>query len=292
MEPNTAPIDDPDLIDPSDAQPADSRFRTCIVTRAELPPDDLIRFVVGPDGQVVPDLARRLPGRGVWVSLDSKAVTAAVKSKAFSRSMKRQVKADPELPALIERLLVRRAVEALSIANKAGLVVSGFAKVDAELTRGPLALLHAADAAEDGSHKLDRKWLAINADAKTAGNGDLEAETAAGQGAEPMARQGRPAPIFSGLTIDQLSLAIGRENVVHACLRQGGAASRVVDALIRIMRYRGGASVLAAASGSSVTGGLPAAGTVASEHLIDTRPNPADCQPGNGPKAAKTDAPQ
>jgi uncharacterized protein len=220
MEPNAATHVEPDLmgprVEPDDVQPANSSLRTCVVTRAELTPDELIRFVVGPDGAVVPDLARRLPGRGVWVTLDCKAVEKAIKTKAFARSMKRQVTASPELPALIERLLVKRSIEALSIANKAGLVLTGFGKVEAELTRGPLALMHATDAAEDGCQKLNRKWVAINAD------------------------HNRSAMIVAGLTIEQLSLAIGRENVVHTCLRHGGAASRFVDAITRTTRYRTG----------------------------------------------------
>jgi uncharacterized protein len=220
MEPTEASHVEPDhdgpSVEPHDVQPANSSLRTCVVTRAERKPDELIRFVVGPDGAVVPDLARRLPGRGVWVTLDCKAVEKAVKTKAFSRSMKRQVTASPDLPALIERLLVKRSIEALSIANKAGLVLTGFGKVEAELTRGPLALMHATDAAEDGCHKLNRKWVAINADLN------------------------RSALIIGGLTIEQLSLAIGRENVVHTCLRPGGAASRFVDAITRTMRYRTG----------------------------------------------------
>jgi uncharacterized protein len=203
-----------------DAGATQCPLRTCIVARTEHQPDDLIRFVAGPDGSIVPDLARRLPGRGVWVTLDRKAVATAVKTKAFSRALKRQVTTDPALPDMIDRLMLKRAVDALSIANKAGQFVSGFAKVEAELMRAPLALLHAVDAAEDGCHKLDRKWQAINAD--------------------PSNPDARDALIFSGLTIEQLSLAIGRENVVHACLRQGGAASRFVDAITRLMRYRTG----------------------------------------------------
>jgi uncharacterized protein len=237
MEPATATHDEPDQTGPDDAPPADGALRTCVVTRVERTPDELIRFVVGPDGAVVPDLARRLPGRGVWVTLDTAMVATAVKTKAFSRSMKRQVTASPDLPALIERLLVKRSMEALSIANKAGLVLTGFGKVEAELTQSPRALMHATDAASDGCLKLDRKWLAINAD------------------------RNRTALILVGLTIEQLSLAIGRENVVHACLRHGGAASRFVDALTRTMRYRTGDRPVVVADASSdadtKTGGPP-----------------------------------
>jgi uncharacterized protein len=217
--PGVAAESDADLRD-GDVADRHNPMRTCVVTRTEHLPADLIRFVVGPDGAIVPDLARRLPGRGVWVTLDRSMIATAVKSKAFARSMKRQVLTDPALPELIDRLLVKRTMEALSIANKSGLFVSGFAKVEAELTRAPLALLHGADAADDGCHKLNRKWQAINAD--------------------PSNPDAREALIFSGLTIEQLSLAIGRENVVHACLRPGGAATRFVDAITRLMRYRTG----------------------------------------------------
>lgn len=195
-------------------------LRLCIVTRAELPPEALIRFVLAPDGTIVPDLARRLPGRGVWVTATSEAVTAAVTAKAFARSLKRQVAVPPDLAQRIESLLVKRLMEAVSLANKAGLVVTGFTKVEALVGSGDaLALLHGADCAADGRLKLDRRHAAVALD------------------------RGKAAIVLDGLTISELSLAIGRENVVHAALRKGGAAQRVVAEAERLLRYRSGSRI-------------------------------------------------
>jgi uncharacterized protein len=190
-------------------------LRTCIVTRDELPPAELIRFVPGPDGTITPDLARKLPGRGVWVTCSASRLAEAVARKAFAKSLKRQVNVPADLPALVEQLMVKRAVEALSLANKAGLVVTGFSKVDAETGRGNIvALVHATEAAADGSNKLNRKWIAVAADL----------------GLTPL--------IVDELTIAQLDLATGRENVVHAALSAGGATSRFSIEAERLGRYR------------------------------------------------------
>src|ERR1700704_234923 len=101
-------------------------LRQCAVSRAQKPPEELIRFVAGPDGAIVPDLARRLPGRGVWVDATREAVAAAVRKGVFTRSLKRQISIPSDLPATVERLMARRVADALSITNKAGLVVAGF----------------------------------------------------------------------------------------------------------------------------------------------------------------------
>ena len=174
-------------------------------------PDDLIRFVRGPDGQIVPDLACRLPGRGVWVSLAREQVARAVKSKAFARSLRQPVQVPPDLPDHVERLLARRALEALSLANKAGLVVAGFAKVEQMLdARRVAALVHASDAAADGVAKLDRKLAAVAPDAL----------------------------VSRELGSAELSLAMGRPNVVHAALAEGGASREFMSAVERLRRYR------------------------------------------------------
>lgn len=190
-------------------------LRTCIVTRAELPPSELIRFVPAPDGTVTPDLARKLPGRGVWVTGNAQCIAQAVVKKAFAKSLKRQVKIPDDLVAQIERLMVGRMIEALSLANKAGLLVTGFSKLDSELGKGNvIVMLHAREAAEDGCHKLDRKWRAVAADL------------------------GREPRIVKDLTIAQLDLATGRENVVHAGLSAGGATTRFSIEAERLGRYR------------------------------------------------------
>ena len=129
--------------------------RLCIATREVRPVDELIRFVAGPDGVVVPDLRRRLPGRGVWVTARRRLVEEAVKRRAFGRGLKTDAKALPDLPDTLERLLERSALDALSMAYKAGLVVQGYAKVEAAAEGGPVvALLRARDAGIEGGRKL------------------------------------------------------------------------------------------------------------------------------------------
>jgi uncharacterized protein len=190
-------------------------LRQCAVTRAKKSPEELIRFVAGPDGAVVPDLARHLPGRGVWVDATYAAVAAAVRQKIFARSLQRQVSVPADLPARVERLMARRLSEALSLANKAGLIVAGFAKIEALMARKrAVVLIHAADAAADGVEKLDSKFNAL----------------AKGSGA-------RVAPIRD-LSGAEMSLAMGRPNVIHAAAAEGGASRRLIEEARRLGRYR------------------------------------------------------
>lgn len=211
--------------------PGSTPERTCAVTRAKLSPAELIRFVRAPDGTITPDLANRLPGRGVWVKLDRSAVETAVARNAFARSLKRAVVVPDDLAGLVERLLVARCVQALALANKAGLVVSGFAKVEAQIAAGRVAaLLHASDASRDGASKLDGKLRALTY---------IEAEAAAEEGASAASPKRIPAAeIITNLTVDELSLALGRENVVHAAVIHGGAARYFLTEIQRLRRYR------------------------------------------------------
>jgi predicted RNA-binding protein YlxR (DUF448 family) len=192
-------------------------LRLCAVSRTQRPPEDLIRFVLAPDGSIVPDLARRLPGRGVWVAATRATVAAAVRQKVFARSLKQPVSMPADLPGLVERLLVKRVAEALSLANKAGLLVAGFAKVEGLLDQRQAAvLLHASDGAADGVEKLNRKFKALM------GSERFEQSTVA------------------ELTSAELSLAIGRPNVVHAAASEGGASQRMLQEAVRLRRYRAG----------------------------------------------------
>lgn len=201
------------------AETASGSLRRCALTRTERPPEDLIRFVVDPSGSIVPDLARKLPGRGVWVTADMQSVAAAAKANAFAKSLKRQVNVPADLPLVLETLFIKRAIQALSLANKAGLVTSGFEKVEALAASGKAAaLLHGSDAALDGRNKLDRKFTAVSRD------------------------KGQTPTIVDWLTIAQLSLAIGRSNVVHAGLKHGGATKRFLGEAERLQRYRSGLS--------------------------------------------------
>lgn len=195
----------------------DGSLRLCAATRAPRSPDDLIRFVAAPDGTLVPDLARKLPGRGVWVTADRASLQQAIKTKAFARSLKRPVTVASDMPEVVEQLLAKRLQDALALANKAGLAAFGFAQIDGLLDKGEIAaLFHGSDAAPGGVDKLDRKHIAISR------------------------AHGQPARIFCPLTTEQMSLAMGRSNVVHAGLIQGGAAERCISEAERIVRFRSG----------------------------------------------------
>ncbi|MBL8566954.1 MAG: RNA-binding protein [Hyphomicrobiaceae bacterium] len=192
-------------------------LRLCAATRVSRTPDELIRFVASPDGGIVPDLARRLPGRGVWVGADRESIGLAVRAKAFARSLKGPVAVPADLPEQVDRLMERRLSDALALANKAGLVLTGFEKIDRKLASGSVyALVHGSDAAEGGRDKLDRKFLAVSAHPDAAER------------------------IITLLKIEQMSLAIGRSNVVHAALIKGGATERFMVEAGRLQRYRSG----------------------------------------------------
>lgn len=208
-----------ELIEDAEDDDVRGSLRRCAVTRQELAPEELIRFVADPAGTIVPDLTRKLPGRGVWVTCERAAVEAAVKANSFAKSLKRQVSVPADLPERIDTLFLERILKALSLANKAGLVSTGAEKVEKLLGSGrAAALVHGADGTAEGRRKLDRKFSAIQRD------------------------KGRSAPIVDWLTIEQLSLAMGRSNVVHAGLIQGGATERLLSEAERLRRYRCGLS--------------------------------------------------
>jgi predicted RNA-binding protein YlxR (DUF448 family) len=191
--------------------------RMCAVTRAVRPIDELIRFVVAPSGEVIADLKRKLPGRGLWVSASHKAVAEAVRRNHFGKGFKRDVRVAPTLPLDTENLLVRGAVEALAMAAKAGQVVAGFAKVEGALqAHQAVALIHAADGAADGIRKLDAIL-----------------KQKAGKAAESP-----EFPVIGVLTSEQLDLALGRSNVIHAALLAGAAGKTFLSRSQILVRYR------------------------------------------------------
>lgn len=200
-------------------------MRMCAVTRQVRPVDELIRFVVSPAGEVVADLKRKLPGRGLWISASRKTVAEAARRHHFSKGFKRDVRVPSALPSDTENLLVRSAVEALAMAAKAGQVISGFGKVETALEqRRPQppvqALIHASDGAADGIRKLDAK-LGILA-ARKAGINDVSGEL----------------PIITALTSEQLDLALGRSNVIHAALLVGPASKTFLSRCQMLVQYR------------------------------------------------------
>ena len=191
--------------------------RSCALTRQVMPVSEMIRFVAGPDDAVVPDVKRKLPGRGLWISGTRAAVSEAVKRNVFARGFKRPVRAAAELAAETERLLERAALDALAIAGKAGLVATGAGKA-AEALEGDdvLALIHASDAAEDGRRKLDAALHRTTAD---------------------KSRETVVIETFSG---SQLDLALSRPNVVHAALLAGPGSETFLARVRRLERFRTG----------------------------------------------------
>jgi predicted RNA-binding protein YlxR (DUF448 family) len=180
--------------------------RRCIVTRATGPKTGLIRFVAAPDGEIVPDLAGRLPGRGIWVSADAAVLGRAAKGH-FARAAKRQVNVPADLAARVEALLAARVVEFLSLARKAGQAVAGLEKTKAALVSGEAALLVQAT---DGSAR-ERAAL------------------------RPPEGENRLVTCLSG---DELGLAFGRDRVIHAAVLAGGLADRVRDEALRLAGIR------------------------------------------------------
>ncbi len=202
-------------IELDDGPRARSPERLCVATRAVRPVADLIRFVVGPDGKAVPDLKSKLPGRGVWVTATQEALGEAIKRKAFPRGFKRDVRVPPDLIGRTESLLERSALDALAIAGKAGLVAAGFTKVEKALAKdNVVAVLHAAEAAADGSRKLD---AALRRGPSAAS-----------------------AAVIRCLTLAQLDLALGHPNVVHAALLAGPSSETFLTRLGRLERFRSG----------------------------------------------------
>lgn len=192
--------------------------RTCIVTREAVSPEGLIRFVAGPDGRVVPDLKRQLPGRGCWVTAERELIDRAIQRKLFARALKREATADADLGALVDRLLSADLVGMMNLARKAGQFVSGATKVDAAVRAGAaLAVFHSADAAADGVRKIDqaRKAWKMGSDA------------------------GDDIPSFSFFTGAEMDDLIGQNAFIHACALAGQAGEGVVKRATMLEKYRG-----------------------------------------------------
>jgi predicted RNA-binding protein YlxR (DUF448 family) len=187
-----------------------SRERRDIVSGEVMDEARLIRFVAGPDGAVVPDLARKLPGRGMWVAATREALAAAAKKNLFSRAAKAKLTAPPDLSDQVERLLRARLLAALGLARRAGDLTSGFEKVSSAIAAGKAAwLIEAADGAADGRRKL----LSL------------------------ARRQPRPPRVLGLFEAAELGLAIGGENVVHTAFLAGRAAERWTEDVQRLAGF-------------------------------------------------------
>ena len=186
----------------------DGPDRKCIATGEVQPKFGLIRFVMGPDGDVIPDLAGKLPGRGVYVSSDRAALEKSAAKGLFARAFKQPVKVPQDLLALVEGMLVRRLVDLISLSRKSGDAVTGYEKVkDALQKEEARVLIQAQDGSERGKSKLSTPY---------GGN------------------------YIGWLTADELGMAFGRQSVIHAALGAGGLTKRVVEEAQRLKGIRVG----------------------------------------------------
>lgn len=196
--------------------------RRCIATHVSGPQADMIRFVRAPDGVVTPDLAARLPGRGAWIGGSRASLETALRKGAFARAFKAQVETPADLPDMVDRLLARRLLDALGLATRAGEMVTGFDRVrDAIRAARPAALIEASDGADDGRGKV----LGL---ARAIWGGDRE---------DPDAADSSP-PVIDCFSADELAMALGRDRVIHACLKQGRLAERVLGDFARLTGFR------------------------------------------------------
>lgn len=192
-------------------------MRMCAVSREVRPVDELIRFVISPQGDVVPDLKRKLPGRGMWITASREVVAEAVRRHHFGRAFRRELRVPQTLPADVEALLVRSVTEVLGIAAKARQIVAGFGKVESALQEGTVeVLIHASDGAADGIRKLD--MLARQNDGNRGSRSRI--------------------PVVTALKSIELDLALTRSNVIHAALLAGPASKSFLSRSQMLVRYR------------------------------------------------------
>ncbi|CCM77982.1 RNA-binding protein [Rhizobium mesoamericanum] len=211
-EPTVSPEDD-------DLAGYDVNGRMCIVTRESGSPDELIRFVAAPDGTVIADLKRQLPGRGCWVKIDRSLVDKAIAKKLFARALKADVKAAADLGQTVETLLGQQLMQMMNMARKAGQFVTGSAKVDAAVRSGAaIAVFHATNAAEDGVRKIDQ--------ARKAWHLGMEAE--------------EEIPSFRLFSEDEMEGVMGQNTFIHAAVLAGQAGEGVVKRAKMLEQYRSG----------------------------------------------------
>jgi predicted RNA-binding protein YlxR (DUF448 family) len=205
----------------SDDQDELMNERMCIATRESLPADRMIRFVAGPDGSVVPDLKRALPGRGCSVKAERALIDKAVKKNIFARALKKDVKPAADLAEQVDRLLVKQLTGMMNMARKAGQFVSGTMKVDNAVRSGAaLAVFHATDAAADGVRKISqarRAWAMMMDEPE-----------------EP--------PAFQLMSYEEMQELMGDNAFIHAVALAGQAGEGVVKRAKLLETYRGGSS--------------------------------------------------
>jgi len=193
--------------------------RHCVLTGETKLKEDLIRFVVGPNDEVTPDIKASLPGRGVWLCAQKATIEEAVKRKSFHRGFAKSVEVGPEIAQQVDDLLKKAALGQLKMANKAGNVVYGFTKLMAALEKETIiAIIHAQEASKPEAGKLDYRFRT-----------NLEQS---GVSAQNFCK--KP---FNGFKTQELSLAFGAANVIHAGLKDDGAAKAAIKAMTRYTAY-------------------------------------------------------
>jgi uncharacterized protein len=211
-QPDTSPEDD-------DLAGYDVNGRMCIVTRESGSADELIRFVAAPDGSIIPDLKRQLPGRGCWVKIDRSLVDKAVAKKTFARALKADVKAADDLGETVDRLLAQQLMQMMNMARKAGQFITGASKVDAAIRAGAaIAVFHSTGAADDGVRKIDQ--------ARKAWHLGMETE--------------EEIPSFRLFSESEMEGVMGQNAFIHAAVLAGQAGEGVVKRAKMLEQYRNG----------------------------------------------------
>ncbi|HAD25129.1 MAG TPA: RNA-binding protein [Alphaproteobacteria bacterium] len=186
--------------------------RRCIVSGEILPRDALIRFVVSPQGQLVFDVAEKLPGRGLWVRADAASLRQAIAKNSFARAARQKIELPEQLLEDVARQLAQRCIDLLGLARKSGAVAFGRAKVETQIKQGrTLLLICATEAGKDGKQTLHRLARALNPAVQS----------------------------IDWLHSSELGLAFGAENVIHASVTQGRLADQILNAAMRLSAFRG-----------------------------------------------------
>lgn len=196
--------------------------RQCALTKTRQPIDQLMRFVLSPDHVVTPDLRCKLPGRGLWLSADRTTIEQALKKNLFERGFRKKIVVNDDLADNICELARMDALASLSLANKAGRVITGFEKIKRALVKGEVKwLLHAMEAAQNGAGKLDRACVPA----------PMQDKKSLVQTEKQQGTKAAPVVLESFFTSEQLSLALGRTNVIHIGLKPGELARRFAFAV-------------------------------------------------------------
>jgi len=243
-EPGIAIPDGPSDGASDDGEVLSAGERRCIVTRERRPRRRLIRFVLDMDGQVIPDVDEKLPGRGLWLSPGRDMVEMAASRRAFARAARRPVTVPPDLADRVEGLLVRRCLNLLGLARRGGQVVTGFEKVRARLREGSVGvLLAASDGAADGRAKVVALAAALARDhaSEPERNGpdreDPDHKDWCRKDWErpPGARQ---TVLVTAFTAAELGQPLGRDRAVHVALDSGRLATRLLDSCTLLTGFR------------------------------------------------------